>query len=388
LSRRLLGTLLALSGMAFCQTRAQAPQANSISLTTADRLEEPGWWPTKGDPPRNRYVGDATCTSCHQRIAPLQNTTPMYHASARAAQSAILTNHAVLQYKEGGFSTAVTTTPEGTPFTVTDGVRSASAPAIWAMGFKNGQTYILEKSGAYFESRLSFFTRIDSLDITPGQSRDLPDNVENALGRKLGINETQRCFSCHTTVAVTSGVFDSDKATPGITCEACHGPGAAHVTSMIRHNPEEATAIMNPANLSPSDSVDFCGACHSTWADVIETNRKIGRAEIRFEPYGLEQSRCWGASGDARITCIACHDPHQPLVREPGAYDSKCLACHGVRTGLKAAHTAKTVCKVATSNCVTCHMPKYELPEMHAVFTDHDIRVVRAGALDPGKLTP
>jgi len=34
-------------------------------------------------------------------------------------------------------------------------------------------------------------------------------------------------------------------------------------------------------------------------------------------------------------------------------------------------------CKVSTGNCVRCHMPKYTLPQMHAAFTDHDIRIVR-----------
>ena len=38
---------------------------------------------------------------------------------------------------------------------------------------------------------------------------------------------------------------------------------------------------------------------------------------------------------------------------------------------------ARRVCKVASENCVTCHMPKYEVPEMHFAFTDHLIRVVR-----------
>lgn len=373
--------------MALCLARAQGPLANGISLTTADRLEQPGWWPTKGDPPRSQYSGDATCASCHRGIAPLQKTTPMYHASVLAAQSEILTNHGLLQFKEDGYGTSVTTSPEGVTFAVTDGVSTASAPAASAMGFKNGQTYVLEKDGAYFESRLSFFTRIHSLDITPGQSPEVPEDLESALGRKLGIDEVERCFRYHTTAAVTAKVIESEKATPGIRCEACHGPGAAHVASMTAGSPEQGSAIMDPANLSPSDSVDFCGACHSTWADVVETHRQLGPARIRFEPYDLEQSRCWGINGDSRITCVACHDPHQPLVREPSAYDSKCLACHGARTESKGTHAAKTICKVAASNCVTCHMPKYELPEMHAEFTDHDIRVVREGALDPRKLT-
>jgi formate-dependent nitrite reductase cytochrome c552 subunit len=34
---------------------------------------------------------------------------------------------------------------------------------------------------------------------------------------------------------------------------------------------------------------------------------------------------------------------------------------------------------VAKTNCVGCHMPKIDLPGAHAKFTDHQIRIVRAG---------
>ncbi|MGA8670939.1 MAG: multiheme c-type cytochrome [Terracidiphilus sp.] len=312
----------------------------------------------------------------------------MYHASVRAAQSDILTHYESLRFQEGTFTTSLATSREGSTFSVTDGVNTTSLPADWAFGFKNGQTYVLEKDGAYFESRLSFFTKTHSLDITPGHAPEVPKDLEGVLGRKMDMNRAKACFRCHTTAAVTSKFFESEKSTPGVTCEACHGPGAAHVASMTANAPKQgAEEIMDPADLSPSDSVDFCGACHSTWADVIGAGGDPGLGKIRFQPFGLEQSRCWGTNGDARITCVACHDPHRPLVHEPSAYDSKCLACHGLRTGSKKPTAAKTTCKVAVSNCVTCHMPKYELAQTHAVFTDHEIRVVHAIALDTGKST-
>jgi formate-dependent nitrite reductase cytochrome c552 subunit len=34
---------------------------------------------------------------------------------------------------------------------------------------------------------------------------------------------------------------------------------------------------------------------------------------------------------------------------------------------------------VATKYCVSCHMPKLEVPEMHHEFTDHKIRIVKPG---------
>jgi hypothetical protein len=311
----------------------------------------------------------------------------MYHAGVRAAQSDILKNNGSLRFQEGSFTTSLTTSREGSTFSVTDGAYTTSLPAVWAFGFKNGQTYILEKDGAYFESRLSFFTKTHSLDITPGHSPEAPKDLEAALGRKMSVDRAKDCFRCHTTAAFTSKVFEPEKASPGVTCEACHGPGAAHVASMGAKGPKRgAVEIIDSADLSPSDSVDFCGACHSTWADVMEAGGSPGPGKIRFQPFGIEQSRCWGTNGDARITCVACHDPHRPLVHELSTYDFKCLACHGLRTGSKKPLAAKTVCKVAASNCVTCHMPKYELPQTHAVFTDHQIRVVRASTVDTGML--
>jgi Cytochrome c554 and c-prime len=371
-----------------CRAGGQGPPVEGISMTTADRLEEPGWWPTKGDAQRSQYSGSEACARCHQGVARHQESTPMYHASMRAAGSYIAANPSSFRFKEDTFRTSVKTSREETVFTVTDGVSSESLPITWAFGFKNGQTYILERDGAYFESRLSFFTKTNALDITPGHSSEVPKDLQHALGLKMDIDRARGCFQCHTTAAVTSNVFESEKAIPGVTCEACHGPGAAHVASMAGNNLTRGAAeIMDPTGLSPSASVDFCGACHTTWADVVATGGRPGLGNIRFQPYGLEQSRCWGTKGDARITCVACHDPHRPLVQEPSAYDSKCLACHGVRKGAKKPMSAKNVCKVAASNCVTCHMPKYELPQTHAVFTDHEIRVVPQKVLDSGELT-
>jgi len=35
------------------------------------------------------------------------------------------------------------------------------------------------------------------------------------------------------------------------------------------------------------------------------------------------------------------------------------------------------VCPTATSQCVSCHMPKVKLPNGHLTFTDHEIRIVK-----------
>jgi hypothetical protein len=90
-------------------------------------------------------------------------------------------------------------------------------------------------------------------------------------------------------------------------------------------------------------------------------------------------SKCWG-NGDPRITCVACHDPHEPLSEAAESYDQKCLACHVATPGTKPTKDHPgAACSVGAKNCSSCHMPKSELPDMHHTFADHRIRIVRAG---------
>jgi hypothetical protein len=75
------------------------------------------------------------------------------------------------------------------------------------------------------------------------------------------------------------------------------------------------------------------------------------------------------------------------------SYDSKCLACHlsGGKSAKATAATGKKTsdgpfapaCKVATKDCVSCHMSKIELPGSHFKFTDHYIRINKPGSAFP-----
>ena len=141
-----------------------------------------------------------------------------------------------------------------------------------------------------------------------------------------------------------------------------------------------ATLISNVSKLSPTDSVDYCGACHRTSADVTLMG-VTGVLTLRFPAYRLERSRCWGKNGDGRLTCIACHDPHEDLVREATAYDKKCLGCHQAAGSSKLrASNHLPSCPTGRPGCVSCHMPKHEIPEMHATFTDHRIGIYAPNA--------
>jgi cytochrome c peroxidase len=102
---------------------------------------------------------------------------------------------------------------------------------------------------------------------------------------------------------------------------------------------------------------------------------------VRFQPYRIFNSKCY--SDDRKISCIACHNPHEPLREDPAYYDKRCLECHSLRDKTAKAGGDGRSCPVADKNCASCHMPKVEIPGAHFKFTDHYIRVVRPGEKYP-----
>ena len=320
-----------------------------------------------------------TCASCHQKQAQSQPKTPMAHALERPAQCSILQKHPLMTFREGAYSFQIATADGKAIYTVTDGVNTVTTPIGWALGQGGaGQTYIYQRDGRYYESRVSYFEARGGLDITMGQGHIAPKNLDEAAGRPLAAPEAQACFECHDTHAVVDGALRTDTMIPGVQCGHCHQNAAQHLQAM--QNGDSSTIPPRLAKLSTGAISNFCGQCHRTW-DRVTMQGPHGILNVRFQPYRLANSKCWDES-DARISCIACHDPHQDLVRDAAAYDSKCLACHH-SSGAHSARADAPACPVAKSNCTTCHMPKLDLPGAHAKFTDHQIRIVKVNEAYP-----
>jgi hypothetical protein len=370
-------------------------------MATADRLEAEGFWPTKGVAARQDFVGAAACRGCHASRA-VQETTSMANTLRKSADSEVLQRGERLELQSGTYTYRVERRGADHVFSVSDGVRSAAAALRWAFGVGTvGQTWVFERDSRLHESRVSYYPALRALGFTPKRALHAPRSVEEAIERPMSAAEARRCFGCHATAAATAAGFDLAALIPGVTCEACHGPGREHVAAMERRARQPARAgpgattpaagspaaspassMLNPRRLEPADSVDFCGACHATFWDV-KLAGEGGIAALRSQPHRLQSSRCWG-EGDARLTCVACHDPHKPLVRDAGAYDRRCLACHAAKGSAPTPARPGAACSVSARDCTSCHMPKYTVPEMHAQFTDHLIRVARP----PASATP
>jgi hypothetical protein len=367
------------------------PYRAVAQLSTSDHLQDPGFWPTKLFASAEQFVGSAACAQCHREISATQRMTPMARTLSRADGNAVLKDHPDLGFDHRQYKFRISTVNGKSTYSASDGREKISALLAWAFGLGHvGQSYLFERDGGWYEARSTYFPTLRGIDFTPTRALDSPRDVGEALGRSLGAEEMRRCFQCHATAVTTQPIAEQKQFANGVNCEACHGPGAKQVAAkraekLLQGEVSGAGGgelIFNARKLSPPDSVDFCGACHATWWDVQLTAVK-GEPSVRSQAYRLENSKCWGV-GDPRITCIACHDPHQQLEKRPEMYDVKCLACHvnGKSEAVTASHPGKA-CPVAASKCSACHMPRIEIKEMHYAFADHHIRVVRPGAAVP-----
>jgi Cytochrome c554 and c-prime len=333
------------------------------------------WSPTR-IPSNTTFVGKQTCAECHASKVASHAQTMMGRAMDTALDSEILRKHPRLSLHAGNYTYEIIRQGDQSIYSVTDKNGTLSMPIVYAFGQgKAGQTYVLQDKGVFYESRVSFYNEIQGLDFTIGVPRTQPESLMDAIGRVMPKDETLQCFSCHTTGAVKGGKLEQNGLVPGIGCEVCHGPGGEHI-ELTRKGEPGAGKIFNPGRLSGDDiSQEFCAACHRSVEDVTILPRMGGLNNIRFQPYRIFSSKCY--SDDRRISCIGCHNVHQPLEQDAASYDAKCNACHSpVKSQTQ---TSLPVCKVANKNCVSCHMPKTELPGSHTRFTDHRIRIVKPG---------
>jgi hypothetical protein len=306
-----------------------------------------------------------TCATCHRAEAVSQPHTPMGIGLELPPEQVLLKAHPKMAFSKNGYTYSIERKGGRSTYTVTDGANALELPIRYAFGIEM-QTYVLEREGRFYESLVSYYPAVGGLAITMGSERIQPHNLVQAMGRELPDQETVACFGCHTSGAVSQGRLHLESLKPGLDCEHCHAGGNAHLEAMREGKNGQAPEKL--AKLSSEDISNFCGTCHRRW-DAVVRMRLWGEINVRFQPYRLANSKCF-AGDDPRISCIACHDPHRQLVRDDASYDSNCMACH---------NAAQKACPVSKDKCVSCHMPKVELPGSQSVFTDHQIRIVHAG---------
>ena len=245
-------------------------------------------------------------------------------------------------------------------------------------------------SGGLFQLPVAWYSQERAWGMAPGYDRADHDGITRSVRRE--------CLFCHNAYPdVAADSHWSPQRFPaampeGTGCQRCHGPGADHVALAAGGERTAAVraAIVNPARLAPALRDSVCFQCHLQPSVALIGPRRFERGDFSFRPgealsdymlhvdidepgrpraqrfeinhhaYRLRQSLCYIKGG---ITCSTCHDPHQPLKKDPRLANivSICLGCHTRHT--------------ASNDCVRCHMPPRRAQDVvHVVMTDHLIQ--------------
>src|SRR5699024_2342411 len=210
-------------------------------------------------------------------------------------------------------------------------------------------------------------------------------------------------FRSHSTNLQQNYIAEADSfhttwSSINVSCEACHGPGRAHVDFVQSEEVGGATIerirqdLELTKNASQTARVNQCAQCHSRREEVAPNYRHNGDfldyfnptlphpdayfadGQIRDEVYvygSFLQSRMFNEEG---VKCNDCHDPHSLELKANVTDNSLCMQCHEPQynTFEHLRHQVNT----EASQCVSCHMPGRYYMEID-YRRDHSFRVPR-----------
>jgi len=353
--------------------------------------------PPEAGPPT--FVADATCAECHGA------QTASWRGSHHDRAMEIADPNSVL----GDFSGSDPT------FATVDGKYVVHAggefPAPYTFGVAPLQQMLVELPGG----KLQAFTTV--WDTEKRHWFELYS--DEAVAKDDSLHWTSRyqrwnamCADCHSTGVKrgydpTGDTYKTTWAEIDVGCQACHGPGSAHV-AWARAGGQSAGSTLYgdglQVDLAHADAhreIETCAPCHSRRAQIrgeIPYGRPLldgflpatldvglyhadGQVDGEVYEYGsFLQSKMYAAG----VRCSDCHDAHSGKLAAGG--NALCVRCHSPQANakfptLKAKlydtpehhhHAAGS----AGAACVGCHMPtkRYMVVDPRQ---DHSIRVPR-----------
>ncbi len=371
-------------------------------------------WPRSEAQARPGYAGDESCFACHSTQSATYLHTAHHKTSSVASRASVLGSFApgfdqvtivapdtasadpalyfLMESKDGKLTESALT-----GFTPDLQRRTESIDLVTGSG-KRGQTYLYWQGDRLFELPISYWTDGRQWVNSPGFLNGTAD-----FSRPINPG----CLECHATfiqpLSSDPATNRYDRATfvPGIACETCHGPGAAHAqlhdAALNRMKPMAEENIINPRKLTRDRQVELCAYCHNgiqrePLAPAFSyvpgkplaaffkplDDAQAEHPDVHGHQVGLlERSKCFQSS--ATMSCSTCHNTHEPE-QTAASYSARCLTCHTWQ-GCK---TARSIGTASKSRCIECHMPVEATGtivsetgdrKLHATMRNHWIKI-------------
>jgi predicted CXXCH cytochrome family protein len=378
-----------------------------------------------------QWVGRAVCADCHP--AQMKSWLGSHHdlAIQAARPKVVLGDFADATFEHEGVTSTFYRRGEAS-FVRTEGPEGqlADYEVAYAFGVEPLQQYLIRQPGGRlqvlgiaWDSRPAEGGGQRWFHLVPDE-RLSSDDPFHWTGREQTWNHM--CAECHSTQLRKNYVaaedrYETDWAELNVSCEACHGPGGAHVAWARGERDDDGpvaypgvdSGALGPSGLlklggraswvfdpgaviarrgEPGSSleVETCARCHSRRA-VFTDDYVFGRPLLDSHRPALLDEPLYYADGQildevyvygsflqspmyaAGVTCSDCHDPHALELRAEG--NALCRQCHlPERFDTRDHHFHPS--ESAGASCVECHMTArtYMLVDPRR---DHSFRVPR-----------
>lgn len=432
--KTILLALIALTGICACSKKREA--AAKVAPPPKDLKIEKAAWKLPEQVPRRGFLSSQACQRCHEK------SHESWHRSFHRTMTQVASTESIQAPFDGRQltrnGTTCTVEQRGDTFWVTvpdpdveyqlfQERNTASPPTpqmverqvVLTTGSHHMQIYWLPSRNS---NELRIFPWVYFID----EKRWIPYEdsfVAPPTVRMMRANWNANCIACHSVDGKPNHDFDTRRFNTevvefGISCEACHGPGEAHVRWQDDKRPSAekgSDPIVHPGHVPTKIASQICGQCHSDFirdrdyytsgpryraGGDLDSAQKTIDFETRRDPRhpfhdshwedgtgrvggreysGLIASACYQKG---ELTCITCHsmhsaDPNQQLTALAQGNDV-CLKCHQDISKDITAHTHHAA-DSAGSECYNCHMPRTSVALFRAMRS-HRVDSPNAGS--------
>lgn len=181
------------------------------------------------------------------------------------------------------------------------------------------------------------------------------------------------CAECHSTNLKKNYNLAKDKFSTTydnitVSCEACHGPGGAHLNWASSENPK-GDPMVQVVGADQTAQLDQCAGCHARRVKLTEVMKPIRSFDDQFmlqtisseyyHPDGQikEEDYVMGSFTQSKmfhkgVKCSDCHNVHSMELKLEG--NALCMQCHEPNYNSEAHHFHKG--ESESTQCVSCHM--------------------------------
>ena len=360
------------------------------------------------------YVADAQCGECHAEAVEAWHGSHHQRAMEPANARTVLGDFANAKLTHRGATTSFSQR-DGRYFITMEGRdgKPAEFEIKYTFGVSPLQQYLIEFPGGRLQApTVAWDTEKKRWFALYPNDRHKPDDPLHSTGRYQNWN--LMCSECHSTdlrrnYDARTDSYDTKWAEINVGCQACHGPGSAHLAwaraagGRSAKGPD-ARALGLQVDFRGTDSryqVEACSPCHSR-------RQRLTDGEMPGKPFldnhhpallreGLyfadgqqrDEVYIWGSFLQSRmyaqgVRCTDCHNAHSLKLKASG--NAICTQCHQPSGNARFPTLTKKDYDTPAhhhhlgdgpgAKCAACHIPSRDYMVIDA-RPDHSFRIPR-----------